>query len=86
LLGPESGLGFDQRVKIERRSVDAVEIASGFPLDSGKTVVLDRVKAFTPTNATFRDQRYPELQRGGNAHCDLLKGMVDYLKRVGVIH
>jgi len=66
--------------------VDADEIASGFLLDSDKTVVLDRVKAFTTTNATFRDQRYPELQRGGKEHCDLLKRMVDYLKRVGVIH
>jgi predicted aconitase len=76
-------------IKIVERvipSLDADEIASKFLLDSDETVVLDKVKAFTTTNATFRDQRYPELQRGGKAHCDLLQKMVDYLKRVGVIH
>ena len=67
-------------------SLDADEIASKFLLDSDERVVLDKVKAFTTTNATFRDQRYPDLQRGGKAHCDLLQKMVDYLKRVGVIH
>ncbi len=67
-------------------SLDADEIASKFFLDSDETVVLDKVKAFTTTNATFRDQRYPDLQRGGKSHCDLLQKMVDYLKRVGVIH
>jgi predicted aconitase len=67
-------------------SLDADEIASKFLLDSDERVVLDNVKAFTTTNATFRDQRYPELQRGGKAHCDLLQKMADYLKRVGVIH
>jgi predicted aconitase len=67
-------------------SLDADEIASRFLLDSDERVVLDSVRAFTTTNATFRDQRYPELQRGGKAHCDLLQKMVDYLKRVGVIH
>ncbi|MDI6725690.1 MAG: aconitase X catalytic domain-containing protein [Smithellaceae bacterium] len=67
-------------------SLDADEIASKFLLDSDETVVLDKVKAFTTTNATFRDQRYPELQRGGKPHCDLLQKMADYLKRVGVIH
>jgi hypothetical protein len=67
-------------------SLDADEIASRFLLDSDERVVLDKVKAFTTTNATFRDQRYPELQRGGKPHCDLLRKMADYLKRVGVIH
>jgi hypothetical protein len=67
-------------------SLDADEIASRFLLDSDERVVLDKVKAFTTTNATFRDQRYPDLQRGGKPHCDLLQKMVDYLKRVGVIH
>jgi predicted aconitase len=67
-------------------SLDVDEIASKFLLDCDETVMLDKVKAFTTTNATFRDQRYPELQRGGKAHCDLLQKMVDYLKRVGVIH
>jgi hypothetical protein len=46
-------------------SLDVDEIASRFLLDSDETVVLDKVKAFTTTNATFRDQRYPELQRRG---------------------
>ena len=64
----------------------ADEIASRFLLDSDERIVLDKVKAFTTTNATFRDQRYPDLQRGGKPHCDLLQKMVDYLKRVGVIH
>jgi predicted aconitase len=67
-------------------SLDADEIASKLFLDSDETVVLDKVKAYTTTNATFRDQKYPDLQRGGKAHCDLLQKMVDYLKRVGVIH
>jgi predicted aconitase len=67
-------------------SLDADEIASKFFLGSNETVVLDKVKAFTTTNATFRDQRYPELQRGGKPTCDLLQKMVGYLKRVGIIH
>ena len=67
-------------------SLDADEIASKFLLDSDQTVVLDRVKAFTTTNATFRDQRYPEIQIGGKPFCDVLRKMVDYFKRVGIIH
>jgi predicted aconitase len=67
-------------------SFDADEIASKFLLDSDETVVLDKVKPFTATNTTFRYQRYPDLQRGGKFHCNLLQKMVDYIKRVGVIH
>lgn len=67
-------------------SLDADEIASKFLLDCDETVVLDRVKAFTTTNATFRDQRYPEIQIGGKSFCEVLKKMVDYFKRVGIIH
>jgi hypothetical protein len=46
-------------------SLDPDEIASRFLLDSDETVILDKVKAFTTTNATWRDQRYPEIQIGG---------------------
>ena len=67
-------------------SLDPDEIASRFFLDSDERVVVDRVKAFTTTNATWRDQRFPELQIGGKEHCDLLQLIADYCKRVGMIH
>lgn len=76
-------------VSIVRRhvpSLDPDEIASRFMLDSDATVILDRVRAFTTTNATWRDQDYPDLQIGGQDHCDLLRIMADYCKRVGMIH
>lgn len=66
--------------------LDPDAIASRFLLDSDETVVLDRVKAFTTTNATWRDQKYPDIQLGGRSHCDVLQTMVDYCKRVGMIH
>ena len=40
-------------------SNDIDEIASRFMLDSDQRVVVDKVKAFTTTNATWRDQDYP---------------------------
>ena len=67
-------------------SLDPDEIASRFLLDSDETVILDKVRAFTTTNATWRDQKYPEIQIGGKPHCDVLQKMVDYCKRVGMIH
>lgn len=76
-------------VSIVRRhvpSLDPDEIASRFMLDSDETVILDKVRAFTTTNATWRDQDYPDLQIGGQDHCDLLRIMADYCKRVGMIH
>lgn len=76
-------------VSIVRRhvpSLDPDEIASRFMLDSDETVILDRVRAFTTTNATWRDQDYPDLQIGGQDHCNLLRIMADYCKRVGMIH
>jgi len=76
-------------VSIVRRivpSLDPDEVASRFMLDSDETVILGQVRAFTTTNATWRDQKYPHLQIGGKDHCDLLQVMVDYCKRVGMIH
>jgi predicted aconitase len=67
-------------------SLDPDKIASRFLLDSDEVVVLDKVKAFTTTNATWRDQKYPDIQQGGKSHCDVLQTMVDYCKRVGMIH
>lgn len=67
-------------------SLDPDEIASRFLLDSDEVVVLDKVKAFTTTNATWRDQKYPDLQIGGKPHCEVLQSMVEYCKRVGMIH
>jgi predicted aconitase len=76
-------------IKIVRKivpSLDPDEIASRFMLDSDETVIVDSVKAFTTTNATWRDQGYPRLQIGGKDHCDLLQIMADYCKRIGMIH
>ncbi|MDJ0784021.1 MAG: aconitase X catalytic domain-containing protein [Desulfosarcinaceae bacterium] len=67
-------------------SMDIDEIASRFMLDSDERVVVDKVKAFTTTNATWRDQAYPELQKGSKAHCDLLQRLAEYCKRIGMIH
>lgn len=67
-------------------SMDIDEIASRFLLDSDERVVVDKVKAFTTTNATWRDQDYPDLQKGSQAHCDLLQMLADYCKRIGMIH
>jgi predicted aconitase len=67
-------------------SMDIDEIASRFLLDSDERVVVDKVKAFTTTNATWRDQDYPDVQKGSQAHCDLLQMLADYCKRIGMIH
>ena len=67
-------------------SMDIDEIASRFLLDSDERVVVDKVKAFTTTNATWRDQNYPDIQKGSKEHCDLLQQLADYCKRVGMIH
>jgi predicted aconitase len=67
-------------------SMDIDEIASRFMLDSDERVVVDKVKAFTTTNATWRDQDYPQIQKGSKDHCDLLKTLAEYCKRIGMIH
>lgn len=67
-------------------SMDIDEIASRFMLDSDERVVVDKVKAFTTTNATWRDQDYPTIQKGSKEHCDLLQLLAEYCKRVGMIH
>jgi predicted aconitase len=67
-------------------SLDIDEIASRFMLDSDERVVVGKLKAFTTTNATWRDQDYPEIQKGSKDHCDLLKRLAEYCKRVGMIH
>jgi len=67
-------------------NLDADEIASKFYFDSDDLIVLDKVKAFSTTNSYFIDQRYPELQRGGVPACELSKKMMDYCKRVGIVH
>jgi predicted aconitase len=66
--------------------MDIDEIASRFMLDSDERVVVDKVKAFTTTNATWRDQDYPEIQKGSKDHCDLLQRLAEYCKRIGMIH
>ncbi len=76
-------------VKIVRKivpSMDIDEIASRFMLDSDERVVVGKVKAFTTTNATWRDQDYPQIQKGSKDHCDLLQNLAEYCKRVGMIH
>jgi hypothetical protein len=67
-------------------SMDIDEIASRFMLDSDSRVVVSKVKAFTTTNATWRDQNYPDIQKGSKEHCDLLQRLAEYCKRVGMIH
>ncbi len=66
-------------------SMDPDEIASKFYLDSDEVVVVDKVKTFTTTNAYFRDQQFPEIQRGGKLTCEIVKRMEDYCKRIGII-
>lgn len=67
-------------------TLDANEIASKFYLDSDEVVMVDKVKAFTTTNAYFRDQKHPEIQRGGKLACEVVKKMEDYCKMVGIIN
>lgn len=67
-------------------SLDPDEIASKFYLDSDELIILNKVEAFTTTNSWFFDQRYPTLQRGGHPECELSKKLMDYCKRVGIIH
>ena len=82
-------LGAIPDVRIIRKIVptlDVDEIASKFFLDSDDRVVVNRVKAFTTTNAYFYDQRYPDLQRGGKAACALSRQMAEYCTRIGIVH
>jgi predicted aconitase len=67
-------------------SMDIDTIASRFYLDSDETIVVDKVKAYTTSNATHRDKRYPKLQRGGQETCDFMETIEDYLRRIGVIN
>jgi len=67
-------------------TLDVDEIASKFFLDSDDRVVVNRVKAFTTTNAYFYDQRYPDLQRGGKAACALSRQMAEYCARIAIVH
>lgn len=67
-------------------SMDIDTIASRFYLDSDETVIVDKVMAYTSSNATHRDKRYPKLQRGGQETCDLMETIEKYLERIGVIN
>jgi len=67
-------------------SLDIDAVASKFYLGSDEVVVVDKVKAFTTSNATHRDQKYPDLQRGGAEACELMRRIEAYLKRIGVIN
>ncbi len=67
-------------------SLDIDEIASRFLLDSDERVVVDKVGVFTTTNATWRDQGFPDIQKGGREHSDLLKMLAEYCKRIGMVH
>jgi predicted aconitase len=65
-------------------SLDVDEIASKFFLDSDEIVIVDKVKAFTTSNAYFRDLAYPELQSGGKETCDLIEKIQRYSQRIGI--
>ena len=67
-------------------SLDIDAVASKVYLDSDEVIVVDKVRAFTTSNATHRDQRYPGLQRGGQEACDLMRSIENYLKRIGVVN
>lgn len=67
-------------------SMDVDAIASRFYLDSDETIVVDKVKAYTTSNATHRDKRYPKLQQGGQETCDLMETVENYLRRIGVVN
>ena len=66
-------------------SLDMDEIASKIYLDSDEIVVVDKVKAFTTSNAYFRDFAYPEIQSGGKETCDLIEKVHRYCQRIGIV-
>ena len=66
-------------------SLDMDEYASKDSLDSAETVVIDKLKAFTTSNATYRDYAYPELQKGGKEACDAAYIAEKYCQRIGIV-
>jgi hypothetical protein len=76
-------------IKILKKAVPSLDmdaIASKFYLGSDEVVVVDRVAAFTSSNATHRDQHYPDLQKGGAEACALMREIEAYLRRIGVVN
>lgn len=76
-------------IKLLRKAVPSLDmdaVASKFYLGSDEVVVVDKVKAFTSSNATHRDQRYPDLQKGGAEACALMLDIEAYLRKIGVVN
>ena len=66
-------------------SEDIDEYISKVFLNSDETVIVDKVKAFTTSNAGYRDYAHPEFQKGGKESCDLVKKAEEYCQRIGIV-
>ncbi|GHV39731.1 hypothetical protein AGMMS49546_12290 [Spirochaetia bacterium] len=66
-------------------SLNMDEYISKDSLDSDETVVIDKLKAFTTSNATYRDYAYPELQKGGKEACESAYIAEKYCQRIGMV-
>jgi predicted aconitase len=66
-------------------ALDMDEYISKDSLFSDETLVIDKLKAFTTSNATYRDYAYPELQKGGKDACDAAYIGEKYCQRIGIV-
>lgn len=66
-------------------SLDMDEYVSKDSLGSDETVVIDKLKAFTTSNAGYRNYAYPQFQKGGKAACDIAYKAEKYCQRIGIV-
>ena len=66
-------------------SLNMDEYISKAYFGSDETVVVDKLKVFTTSNATYRDYAYPELQKGGKDACDAAYIGEKYCQRIGIV-
>ena len=81
-------LGVGPSAEVYRKvvpSMDIDELASKFFLSSEERVVVDKLKAFTTTNAYFRDYAYPDMQQGGKELSDIVYKIEKYCERIGAV-
>ena len=66
-------------------SMDMDDYVSKVFLNSDTKVYVDKVKAFTTSNAGFRDYSYPQYQKGGQEACDIAEQAERYSQRIGIV-
>jgi predicted aconitase len=76
--------GYDNFRRISP-TLDMDEYVSKVFLNSDETVIVDKVRAFTTSNAGFRDYAHPQYQKGGQEACDIAEIAEKYSQRIGIV-